>query len=248
MKCVSGGSFLYGSDHEKWKDENPESQVVVSTFFMDTTEVTTAKYRACSDAGACDPVISYYPQNRGDHQPQLMVTWFQARDYCRWQGKRLPSEAEWEKAARGPDGNIYPWGNERADCTRAVIKEGEDRGCTDQFGYSGKTSDAATRPAGAYGLFDMAGNAHEWVNDWYESDRTKCGEACLGKDPQGPCDGADDCPGYDARVLKGGSWYWNWDWARSAKRRAYDPYNRHKPSPHNFGFRCAKTPEEKKKS
>ncbi len=241
MKCIPAGNFLYGSNDTRFPDEHPQSSVFVSTFYMDATEVTTAAYRQCSDAGVCDSVVSYYPQNRGDNQPQLMVTWFQAKQYCEWKGKRLPTEAEWEKAARGAVGAEYPWGNETADCSRAVIKENAKRGCTAEFGEAGRTSDIATRPAGAFGLYDMAGNAHEWVADWYHPDRKKCGQDCLGADPKGPCQGKEGCPGMDARVLKGGSWYWDSTWARSAKRRAYDPHNRHEPSPHNFGFRCAKS-------
>jgi formylglycine-generating enzyme len=237
MACVPGGSFIMGSDSKKWKDENPAHTVIVSTFLIDKYEVTTEEYQKCAAEGRCTDARSNYRQMRGLKQPQIKVTWFQARDYCVSQGKRLPSEAEFEKASRGPNGNTYPWGNEMATCERAVIMEGEARGCTKKYKAQGITSEVGSKQPGVYGLYDMAGNAHEWVNDWYEKSYSKCGSDCLGRDPKGPCQGKDQCPGYTERVVKGGSWYWNWEWARASKRRAYIPKNN---PPHHFGFRCAR--------
>ncbi len=240
MSCVPGGPFIMGSDSKRWTDENPPHKVDLSTFLMDKYEVTTEEYQNCVKEKKCTYVRSNYRQMRGPKQPQVKVNWFQARDYCRSRGKRLPTEAEFEKASRGPNGNIYPWGNEKADCSRAVIMDKGKRGCTDKYGQQGITAEVGSRKPYVYGLYDMSGNVHEWVNDWYEKSYTKCGKACLDKDPKGPCDGKDDCPGYTEKVVKGGSWYWNWDWARAAKRRAWRPIN--KP-PHHFGFRCAKDVE-----
>ncbi len=238
MSCVPGGEFVYGSNDPKWKDEHPQSRVFVSTFLIDRKEVSTADYAKCVKAGACKKVISNYLHMRDAKLPQVKVSWYDARDYCQWKGARLPTEAEFEKASRGPDGNIYPWGNEKATCALAVIKENGIRGCTADHQPTGGPKEPGSRPAGIYGLYDMSGNVHEWVADWYEPNRQKCGPDCLGKDPAGPCGGAESCAGYSEKVVKGGSWYWDHDWARAAKRRAYRPDNN---PPHHFGFRCAQS-------
>lgn len=237
MACVPGGPFIYGSNNPQWPDEHPEATVEISTFLIDRKEVTTKQYRECTEAGACKKVISNYLHMRDGDMPQVKVSWYDARDYCNWKGKRLPTEAEFEKASRGPDGNTYPWGNEKATCELAVIKEEGIRGCSRDHQPTGSPKVPATRPPGIYGIYDMSGNVHEWVADWYTEDRRKCGKDCLGKDPAGPCAGGE-CTGYDQKVVKGGSWYWDWDWARAAKRRAYPPANR---PPHHFGFRCARS-------
>lgn len=239
MACVPGGKFIMGSDSTKWKDENPQREIFVSTFLMDKYEVSTAEYQKCVQEKKCDFVQSNYRQMRGLNQPQLKANWFQAAAYCRAQGKRLPTEAEFEKAMRGPSGDLYPWGKEKPTCQNAVIMEGNYRGCTKVMYYhnSGSTQDVGSRPPGRYGLYDLAGNAQEWVSDWYEPDYRKCGQFCSGKNPQGPCDGKSPCPGYKEKVVKGGSWYWGWEWARGPKRRAYPPQN---DPPHHFGFRCVK--------
>ena len=239
---------------KKWRDENPKRQIILSTFLLDQFEVTTREYQECVRSRNCTSAISNYPQMRGLDQPQLKVNWFQARDYCQKKGKRLPTEAEFEAASRGPEGEVYPWGNQKADCERAVIFTHLGRGCTQAFGKNGNTQRVGSRPAGRYGLYDMAGNAHEWVNDWYEKDYKKCEEDCLVQDireyprslprqepqrnPKGPCQGKDECPGYAEKSVKGGSWYWHWDWARASKRRSYLPLN---DPPHHFGFRCARS-------
>ena len=238
MSCVPGGRFIVGSNSSKWRDENPAHEVVLSTFLIDQFEVTTREYQNCVKRRACTPAVSNYRQMRGLNQPQLKVSWYQAREYCQKHGKRLPTEAEFEAASRGPGGEMYPWGNEKADCERAVIFSGPGRGCTSAFQDQGNTAAVGSRKAGRYGLYDMAGNAHEWVSDWYERDYKKCAENCFGRDPQGPCQGEDNCPGYEKRSVKGGSWYWSHEWARASKRRAYHPSNQ---PPHHFGFRCAKT-------
>ena len=238
MACVPGGTFIYGSNNPEWKDEHPQVPVEVSTFLMDRYEVSTANYQKCVAAGACKNVISNYLHMRGDELPQVKASWYEAKKYCEWKGRRLPTEAEFEKASRGPSGNTYPWGNEKASCKLAVIKENGVRGCDSDHQPTGGPKAPGSRPAGIYGLYDMSGNVHEWVSDWYEPNRQKCADQCLGKDPAGPCNGAPNCPGYAQKVVKGGSWYWDWDWARAAKRRAYRPDNR---PPHHFGFRCAKS-------
>jgi len=238
MSCIPGGEFIYGSSDSRYPDENPETKVYVSTFLIDKYEVSNADYFACVQSGKCTHALSNYRQMRGETQPHLKANWFQAKAYCEAQGKRLPTEAEFEKAMRGESGEMFPWGNDRPDCSRAVMLEKGLRGCVGGYHEKGNTAPVGTKGSFRYGLYDMAGNAQEWVSDWYAADRTKCGEHCLGKDPKGPCAGADSCVGYSEKVVKGGSWYWGEEWLRGAKRRAYMPQN---DPPHHFGFRCVKS-------
>lgn len=256
MRCIPAGTFVRGSDNHL-EDEKPAQKVYISTFYMDTYEVTNADFNECLEAGKCrdclkDKTCDYIGARYGfrykkPKQPVTGVSWFTAREYCRFRGKRLPTEAEWEKAARGPDGNLYPWGNEIADCSRAIIQIGENdktaiKGCFPKHlepKWHMHTAEVGSRAPGVYGLYDMAGNAHEWVNDWYEKSYTKCGAACSGNDPKGPCGGDDKCPGYRMRSVRGGSWWWTADYARGSKRRANVPGNMPMADYHHFGFRCA---------
>jgi formylglycine-generating enzyme required for sulfatase activity len=240
MKCVPEGNFIRGADDDA-TDQRPRSTVWVSTFFMDTHEVTNAKWKECVAAGKCRKTAgpargSGYVHFSGPNQPIVGVSWFDARDYCAWKGRRLPTEAEWEKAARGPDGNVYSWGNEKATCERAILEENGKKGCGHGKPPKWGTADVGSKAAGAYGLFDMAGNSWEWVQDWYTKSYAACGKACEGRDPKGPCDGADTCDGFRHRSVRGGSWWWPWKQSRGAWRRAHLPGN--KPF-HHFGFRCA---------
>ncbi len=246
MKCIPGGFFIRGSNrttvdedsHRKVQDESPEMRIELSTFFMDTYEVTYSEYQECVKAGGCPPVEPNYRNGyRNPKQPMLGVNWYHARDYCKWRGKRLPTEAEWEKAARGDNGELYPWGNAEADCTRAIIQEKGVKGCG-----TGKTWDVGSRPAGRYGLYDMAGNSWEWVQDWYSESYGACGKQCEGKDPKGPCNGEDRCPKHTEKVVRGGSWWWDAVYTLGSNRRPHYPSN----NPyHHFGFRCARSAEAK---
>jgi formylglycine-generating enzyme required for sulfatase activity len=236
MKCIPEGDFIRGSEDQA-ADQRPQSTIWVGTFFMDEKEVTNKQWKECVAAGKCRKKAgpSYKGFSRAA-QPIVGVSWFDARDYCAWVGRRLPTEAEWEKAARGPDGNIYSWGNERATCKLAIIEEGKEKGCGEGEPPKWATADVGSRAAGAYGLYDMAGNSWEWVQDWYTRSYKDCGKDCEGPDPKGPCAGADDCPGHRHRSVRGGSWWWPWKYARGSWRRAHLPGN--KPF-HHFGFRCA---------
>lgn len=245
MKCIPAGNFIRGSNVYE-KDEKPEQTIYVSEFYMDTYEVTNEDFNKCIDAGKCKECLKnktcnyigprYGKPYMGQKQPIAGVSWYTAKEYCEYMGKRLPTEAEWEKAARGVNGDIYSWGNEPADCTRAVIEENGKKGCGKDKDLP--TSDVGTRASGKYGLYDMAGNSWEWVNDYYTKSFEACGEDCSKKDPKGPCDGKESCPGFERRVLKGGSWWWDKNYARGSKRRHHDPKNY--PEYHHFGFRCAK--------
>lgn len=201
MVVIPGGNFMMGctvGDSECFEDEKPTHKVVLKAFAMDKTEVTVGAYRKCVEAGRCTvPAAKSYSQycNWGygdrDAHPVNGVNWTQAKAYCEWAGKRLPSEAEWEYAARGGHSEWkYPWGNENADCSRAVMDDRGD-GC-------GKNS---TWPAGSkgeygFGLNDMAGNVLEWVEDCYHDDYSGA-----------PTDGrAWVMARCDMRILRGGSW------------------------------------------
>jgi formylglycine-generating enzyme required for sulfatase activity len=220
MVYVLAGEFIMGSD-EGDIDEQPMHTVYLDAFYIDRTEVTNAQYRECAEAGACSQpqdTVWYNDPNRAEH-PVVWVSWCQANDYCRWAGERLPTEAEWEKAARGTDGRTYPWG-EGIDCDRAQYSE-----------CGGGTVPVGSKPQGAspYGALDMAGNVWEWVADWYDSGYYS---RSPGRNPPGP-----DYGRY--RVLRGGSWYDGQRDARCAIRFLYNPWIRF----NDVGFRCARSSE-----
>ncbi len=166
---MSGGSFQMGSIGGE-RDERPVRTVKLKSFAISKTEVTVGQYRACVQAGVCSAPLAFDECNwdkpdRDDH-PINCVDWAQASTFAQWAGGRLPSEAEWEYAARSQGRQqTYPWGEAKADCSRAVMRDGEKRGC----GRGDVTFPVCTRPEGntAQGLCDMAGNAWEWVEDWY---------------------------------------------------------------------------------
>ena len=232
MVCIEGGEAIVGAD-DHLAAEKPRHPVVVETFYLDAKEVTIADYSRCERAGACPKLQRppYYARFQKPELPAVPITWDLAHQYCVFAGKRLPTEAEWEKAARGPEGKTYPWGNEAPSCDKANYK-----GCPGD-----STRPPGSYPPGAYGLYDMAGNGYEWVKDWwtpcYQGCDKACGEACLRANPKGPCDGATPCKGYTQRVLKGGSWYWPEEMLRGSWRRGERP----KSGLHRLSFRCAST-------
>lgn len=242
MACIPGGVALRGDDG-RHKPARPAEWVWIQTFLMDKNEVTYADYKACEKAGDCPKDGPNYRDFNAPTQPINGIDWYAAKKYCETKGKRLPTEAEWEKAARGPKHTRYSWGDERATCKRAVIKDKRGRSCgkkqrSKKHADVGRPEPVGSKPAGGYGLYDMAGNSWEWVQDWGAPTYKKCGDACRGVDPKGPCDGADKCPGYKMRVVRGGSWYWPASYATAFHRRFHTPNN--KPV-HHFGFRCAQS-------
>lgn len=166
---IPGGSFLMGSD--EYPQEGPIHEVSVKPFELGRTEVTNRQYRACVKAGVCTSLDMdcLSPAFRGPEQPVICVTWEQARAFARWAGGRLPSEAEWEYAARGAGRAVrYAWGNEPPTCRRAVFGERPDKlGCGRD-----STWPVCSKPDGntPQGLCDMAGNVWEWTEDWYHDD------------------------------------------------------------------------------
>ena len=239
MVSIPAGPFLRGCntalDGDCFSDEYPYRQLRLSAYRMDTHEVTTGEYRACVQAGGClDTNLNYdqtscnYAQTGREDHPINCVDYDQAQAYCLWSGKHLPTEAQWEKAARGSDGRIYPWGNTPLpSCTHTVMNNGTLSGCGE-----GRTSLVGSRPLGIspYGVLDMTGNVYEWTNDWWSD--TYYGIAPE-NDPQGP---SNDDGVLIYRVLRGGSW----SNINTAKLRASSRFvNSPTARSLNLGFRCA---------
>jgi serine/threonine-protein kinase len=229
MIYVPPGDFLMGaadSDTEAGADEKPQHLVYLDAFWIDLTEVTNSMYARCVEAGACSPPdkessktrLGYYGDEHYADYPVIYVSWQDAQDYCSWAGRRLPTEAEWEKAARGTDGWIYPWGNERPNSRYLNFNN-----------QVGDTTPAGFYPPGAspYGAFDMAGNVAEWVADWYSEDAYASSEV---RNPSGPETG-------EYRVLRGGSWF-N---PPRAVRTTFRLWNLAGLGFETGGFRCARS-------
>ncbi len=244
MSCILGGEFIRGSNDGP-ENARPQSKIWVQTFLMDQYEVTVEEYRKCMDQKKCTFAKPRYADFHRPKQPMNGISWYQARDYCLAQGKHLPTEAEWEKAARGTDGRKYPWGNEEATCERAVIEDEKGKSCgvrkRGNEPERGRVWLVGQKPATQHELYDMAGNSYEWVADWYSHSYESCGADCLGINPKGPCQGADSCPKHYEKVVRGGSWYWPAEHATTYYRRNHFPQN--EPF-HHFGFRCAASIEE----
>lgn len=198
-------------------DTLPPHTVTLPAFEIERTEVTQAAWQACIDAGGCVPPATPFAPATTPDAPVTGVTWEQAQAYCAFVGRRLPTEAEWEKAARGADERRYPWGDATPDCTRANYSA-----------CGGDPADTGTHDLGVspYGAVDMAGNVAEWVSDWYS-------EAYYiispGDDPPGPATGS-------ARVIRGGSFASTSSDLRAYVRDNAPPGTASEP----VGFRCAR--------
>jgi formylglycine-generating enzyme required for sulfatase activity len=217
MVSVPAGSFMMGCnsavDTSCNPDESPYHSVYLDAFSIDKTEVTQAAYSSCIAAGTC-LAIQGLPS---DQVPVHDMTLANAMDYCAWVGERLPTEAEWEKAARGTDGRIYPWGNDAPTCDLAV------------FGTCASAPAAVGgRSAGAspYGALDMAGNVAEWVADLYAADYY---QSSPDSDPTGPTTGTD-------HVDRGG-WYRS---SAAQVRVSFREANSADTAIDYVGFRCAR--------
>ena len=224
MAVVPAGEFIMGSSMGE-ADEQPVHWVYVETFFMDTYQVSVSQYARFLDATSQEAPPDWSTMNRSQHQkrPIANVDWPEAKAYCTWAGKRLPTEAEWEKAARGTDGRTYPWGNEHPTKFFANVSR-------DNWNNHSALTPVGTFEGGKspYGIYDMAGNVWEWVNDWYDPAYYKTSPS---KNPTGPSTG-------ESKVIRGGSWGSRPDALRSANREIHSPSIRGLGT----GFRCAKTP------
>lgn len=233
MALVPAGNFKMGCnkkvDKECKASEKPYHEVYLSSFFIDKTEVTVNDYSQCIEAGACTTPLTAkenqycnYGQEFRDHHPINCVEWLQANQYCQWAGKRLPTEAEWEKSARGTDGRKHPWGAEKASCNFAILGI-SGQGC----GKPGTWKTCAKIKGNSpYDLCDMVGNVWEWVSDWYEEDYYSHSPKM---NPRGPRTGK-------THVLRGGAWTSKLsETPRTSNRFFFMPGS----SLANFGFRCA---------
>jgi formylglycine-generating enzyme required for sulfatase activity/serine/threonine protein kinase len=257
MIQIPGGSFFMGSDDGQ-ANEKPAHQVALQPFCMDQFEVTVDAYKTCSDGGRCkragttnewdgiadkerkafDPLCNIRDPSAKARHPINCVDWEMADKFCHETGKRLPSEAEWEFSARGPDGRKYPWGDDDPAsahlnaCGKECVAWGVKNGIEEKAMYEADDGFPNTAPVGSfpkgasrYGIQDVVGNVWEWVADWhgpYKADEQK--------DPKGPAEGTE-------RVIRGGSWNGSYaSWVRPTFRYKDAPTKRS----YGIGFRCAK--------
>ncbi len=221
---IPAGEFMMGSWQEKNSGRQKAHPVYLKAYWIDQVEVTNAMYALCVAEGQCEPparVNPYFGKAAYADHPVVYVTWEKAQAYCHWAGGRLPTEAEWEKAARGTDGRRYPWGSTPPDDFLLNFN-----------GVHGEPRSAYDYLAGAspYGLLNMAGNVREWVADWFDPDYYAISPY---ENPQGPLAG-------ETKSLRGGAY---WDDAKQVQtfyRLSHDP-----TSPgQNRGFRCAEDAAE----
>jgi formylglycine-generating enzyme required for sulfatase activity len=224
MVQVPGGAFLRGSPAAVGLvDEHPPRTIDLDPFWIDVTEVTQADYARCVAARGCPPVRCSRWLAADPTLPVSCVDWEQANAYCAWAHKRLPTEAEWEKAARGTDGRLYPWGNAVPTCELARYY-----GCG-----TAKPDPVGSHPKGVspYGALDMAGNVWEWVADWYDDAYYS---KAPDKNPPGPDQG-------EQKIVRGGAFKYGPRELLSASRTFDNPGVHYE----HVGVRCAAaTPPE----
>jgi iron(II)-dependent oxidoreductase len=241
MVKIPAGTFLMGSDKKvdrnAYQPEFPQRRVYLDSYEIDKYEVTTVQFLKFVLATDRKPLIDWqyeggnFQETMANH-PVMHVSWFDADAYCRWAGKRLPTSAEWEKAARGEDGRVYPWGNEPAGLSRA------------NFGRTGLSGPVRDRPerlllyppiisvdkydngVSPYGVFQLAGNVAEWTADWYDPHYYK---TAPDRNPKGPEKGTQ-------RAFRGGGWIDSTPSVRPAQRNGTDPNTKM----NWLGFRCAR--------
>ena len=224
MVEIPAGEFAMGSDGgQALEDERPMHRVWIGSFSMDLHEVTTAQYASFLAATSRLAPWQWNTVDLSQHsdRPVIGVDWSDADAYCRWKGKRLPTEAEWEKSARGTDGRLYPWGNWVPNKDLANFASGA------RFSYSQVLMPVQSYERGKspYGLYHMAGNVWEWVQDWYN---TNYYEVSPEQNPQGPEQG-------QFKVLRGGSWSDLPKYLRPSGSFKLPP-----ETPNSYvGFRCA---------
>ncbi len=218
MFYVPAGSFQMGassSDKSAEGDEYPRHEITLKAFWIDESEVTNQQYQICVDEGVCNQVASAGQLASTDNYPRVNVTWNDALTYCNWVGATLPTEAQWEYAARGTDGRIYPWGNDAPTCQKANYA-----GCVN-YAQPVKSS-----PNGASwsGALDMSGNVYEWVSDWYNYNYYQ----------NSPANQPLNAITANAKVRRGGSYFHSNNQVRATNRDSLPPTN----ASSNTGFRC----------
>jgi formylglycine-generating enzyme required for sulfatase activity len=218
---VPAGNFTFGDDVV-----SPMRQLYVDAFYMDRFEVTTARFAKYLESTSSPIQPDYWEEiggERSDEMPVIGVSWNEANAYCRWAGKRLPTEAEWEKAARGADARVYPWGDAAPTVDHANYLN------TSPAPYEGALSPVGAHPSGnsPYGVEDLAGNASEWVADWF-SESFSTDDVY---NPRGPGEG-------EKKVIRGGGRYDPAERLSAAARQFASPDTRSD----DIGFRCAGDP------
>jgi len=240
MINIPAGSFQMGSN-DGYSNEKPVHTVNMSEFYIDKYEVTNRAYSKCVDVGKCPApgrsssvsYNSYYGHPMFNNHPVIYISWSDAKKYCEWMGKRLPTEAEWEYAARGGlVGKKYPNGDTITCADANFERSGQNYKCAN---YRGRRNDIHTvglyKPNG-YGLYDMAGNVQEYCSDWYDENYYSNSPST---NPKGPSTGV-------THVLRGGSWGSKAEHQRvSYRKRDLPPLNYRGYS--FLGFRCAKNAE-----
>ncbi len=219
MVLVPAGEFVMGSDSNQ-EAAKPAHTVYLDSFYIDQFEVTNGDYQACAEAGVCTTGGSFRIRRPELAQnPVDFVNWYEAEKFCEWRGARLPTEAEWEKAARGTDERLFPWGNDPITCDRAQYSD-----------CDWALSPVGSYPSGVspYGAYDMAGNVWEWVSDWYAQDYYRYSPT---ENPTGPEPGV-------YKSTRGGGYLYD-------ARLQTTIWRNQAPATHSYiylGFRCARTP------
>lgn len=231
MVYIPEGNSIMGINNTE-NDESPQHKVYLDAFWIDKHEVTNGQYQFCVNSGNCTKPenTTFFSHKDYTNHPVIFVNWYDAKNYCNWAGRDLPTEAQWEKAARGPDGYIYPWGNEKPKGFQANFCDktcGEDwKSIYINDGYK-KTAPVGNYQEGSspYGVLDLAGNVWEWVGDWYSENYYSSQSTWT--NPIGPTTG-------DYKVIRGGGWG-NLEGKISSTNRGRDGLE---DIGENLGFRC----------
>jgi formylglycine-generating enzyme required for sulfatase activity len=242
---VKASEFVMGDANPDRPEQCPARVVELGVFSMDEREISNADWEECVNAGACEEAPSWceslVPYQEHDQLPVVCISWYEALDYCEWVGGRLPTEAEWEKAARGTDGPLWPWGNLSPSCATANFRYVADycKGGVVAVGSYEFPIDAETpisETASGFGLLDVTGNAWEWTADWFDAGWYRDAEDI---DPAGPESCSLDVGGEREeclyKVIRGGAWNTTQDTTRTTSRSFIDPAI----SDDNISFRCA---------